>query len=127
MVRIIVKICQSTTCTRLGEVAQGGRERFIAAQNGFQFAVALANGVKGALHQGGDVGIVETEQIKAAIVEVAFGQGRIFLFETGGKLPEMRIGSLAQGQQLLFGERIVLINKVIHLRLELSFVDPFHD
>lgn len=63
-------------------IHQDNGKRFFAAQYLLDFAVALNHGVIGALHQRGNIGVGQVEQIEAAIVNINIGEFWVCLPET---------------------------------------------
>ena len=55
-------------------VAKGVIEAVVGSQNAIYFPAAVANRCVGPLHQGGNVGLAQTQQEQITVIHIAFGQ-----------------------------------------------------
>ena len=85
----------------LSYIHQEDVKRFLSIKYLLYLAVTLNYGVVGTLHQRGNIGMGQVEQIEAAIVNVDTGKSWIGIPETNGELGKMTVGSHTQVQQLL--------------------------
>ena len=83
------------------QATKDGRQRLFATKKGLQLAATIAHRVVSTLHQGCNVGIVQVEQIEAAVVEVGFCEVGVGFGKTDGEPAEVSVGSLAQRRDLL--------------------------
>ena len=89
------------------QATKDGRKWLFASEKDVQLAATFAHGAVGALHQGGNVGVVQVEQVEAAIAEVGFCEVGVGFAKTDGKLAEVAVDSLAQRRDLLLAQRIL--------------------
>ena len=97
----------------------------ISPDNAAYFPAPVTNRGIRPLHHGGNVGFIQAQQEQVTIIHVVVGQFLVQPANVRNKPWQMLLNSIAQIQKLFFAERIVLVNQIIRLRLELLFVsDP---
>ena len=97
----------------------------IRSNNAIDFSASVANRSVSPLHQGGNIGLTQAKQEKITIVHVVVCQFGELLANERNKPRQMLFCGIAYSQYLLFTQCVVLVNQIIHLRLELTFVCEF--
>ena len=104
-------------------LAKGMIKAIICPNNAIYFPASITNCCIGTLHQGGNISFVQTEQEKIAVIHIVVGQFRELLANLRNKPCQMLFSGIAQSQYLIFTKCVVLVNQIIHFRLELLLVN----